>query len=402
MQKEHRIILSEAVQEFIRANEFTDEAKLVLGSPTTFGIPTTLIARQISARRKAKDKLPTFYTSEQILFPSALNLEQCSSERSARIKSEWVLRQGVSSEAVVDLTAGFGIDSFAFSYVFKEVQYVERDPTLASIAQSNFQQLEIRNVIVNAGSAEEFVANAQRKYSLLYIDPSRRSTGGKVHAFQDCEPDVIKLLPDFRRISDALLIKASPMLDLRLAITQLQGVSRIAIVSIQNECKEVLFLLKHGDVSDDPEIDAINSFSDQIDIFTFRRSDERNAQVSFSGPSKYLFEPNASILKAGAFNLTASRFGLKKLHKNTHLYTGNHILPEFPGRVFEVLGEIKSSPASAHQSFSDRTANVLSRNYPLSPDELKRKLKLKDGGENYLIGTSSIEGKHLLAMRRIK
>jgi 16S rRNA G966 N2-methylase RsmD len=364
-------------------------------------VPSSIIAEQISGRKKAKTKLPLYYKSGGIVYPLGLNLEQSSSEETAVFKAKTLNSILGKDKILADLTGGFGIDSFFFSTAFQKVYYIEPNASLLSFARHNHESLQAKNIEYRNSTCEEFLQTHTEKLDCAFVDPSRRNKSNqKVFKLSECEPNVPFLLSAIFEKTDCLLIKTSPLLDIQQGIKQLKHVEKVWIVSVDNECKELLFLCRSGFV-DEPKIIATNLRTDQLP-FEFSLPEEKESIAKFSEPLTYLYEPNASILKAGAFKFVGEKFLLFKLHTSTHLYTSQDLIQNFPGRVFKVIRPVKSDPKTLKEVFSEGKANVITRNYPLSPEELKKKTKLKDGGELYLLGFSGQKEKYLVAATRIK
>ena len=339
--------------------------------------------QQVDGRERTADKLPTFAAIEDWWYPVRLSCEQCSSEETARYKASIVHRTS-SLRTFLDLTGGYGIDTYFLSEHFAHADYVEQNAELCRIATHNFslKNQEPRIKTHNA-TAEEFLLSAGQ-YDLIFLDPARRdSHGGKVFRLEDCTPNVVELLPVLLKHltpDGRILLKLSPMLDLTQAVTALAAVHwDVHVVAIKNEVKEVL-LLSGGT----GKITAID-LAKKEQAFTFTREEENLSEkrsfsetvFTLSGEAGlYLYEPNASILKAGAYKLVAQRFGLHKLDVNTHLYGAEEWVPDFPGRVWKITND--QSPITH--------ANVVCRNYPLTPEQLKKKLHLRDGGTAFVIG----------------
>ena len=345
--------------------------------------------QQVEGRERTADKLPTFAAIDDWWYPVRLSCEQCSSEQTARYKASIV-----SGEKAVDLTGGYGVDSYFLSETFAHIDYVEQNAELCRIATHNFglplpASPKGKEISVHCCTAEEFLSSlsgeAGRGYDLIFLDPARRdSHGGKVFRLEDCTPNAVVLLPTLLTHSKRILLKLSPMLDLTQAVKSLSQVTwDIHVVAVKNEVKEVLLLSRGSG-----QITAIDlAKKDQAFIFT--REEEVNSEAINvrstinSEAVNYLYEPNAAILKAGAYKLIAQRFGLQKLDVNTHLYISDQLVSNFPGRVWQierVIKDRKDLPADLTQ------ANILTRNYPLTPDQLKKKLHLRDGGTAFIIG----------------
>ena len=385
------------VQEYIFAHANDDEKKLLLKHKSILGLSAVLIAQQIAGRRKAETKLPLFCGTKGYIYPPSLNLEQSSSEATAKFKTEIVQKEIGEKLKVIDLTGGLGIDSFFLSQIAERLDYIERDIELLNVARYN-HFLFTQNITHHNKSAEDFLVQAPDYYDFIFIDPSRRdSKARKVFSLSDCSPDITKLLPQLLDRADFVLLKASPLLDIKQGLKELSGVKKVIVVSVSNECKELLFLLRKDFVGE-PFIETynLNGEGKIKHQFQFTFSEEEKATSGFSNPKNYLYEPNASILKSGAFKSVGEKFGLNKIHVNTHLYTSNDLKKEFPGRVFEIEQlsfDVKSLP--------EKKANILTRNYPLAPDDLKKKLKLKDGGEKYVIAFSGERKKYVTLASRL-
>lgn len=394
------LLLQPEVRNFIREHENEDERALLLKHKTLFNLPASLVANQIAGRRKAKAKLPLYYTTPGIVFPPGLNLEQSSSEETALFKTSLLGEILSEKKSVVDLTGGFGIDSFFLSKIFDQVDYIEPNAELLEYARHNHKTLGVHHINHHHTTAEHFL-NSTSQHDCVFIDPSRRTAANKkVFRLADCEPDIVNLLPKIFEHTDRLLIKTSPLLDIQHGIKELSSVKNVWVVSVDNDCKELLFLCEKG-FAGEPAITAIN-LGTAHERFVFNFSDEKNAVTEFSEPLTYLYEPNASILKAGAFKRVAEIFALAKIHPNTHLYTSVNFIDGFPGRIFKINHTVKPEAKILADLLPEGKANVLTRNYPLSPDELKKKLKVNDGGKYYVIGFTGFKIRHFVIAERIK
>lgn len=394
-----------AIGKFILEHEQDDEKELLLKSRTILGFPSGWVADQLVGRRKAKTKLPLWYAHEEVEYPHEVNLEQCSSERTARFKAAMLKDELKSFGRAADLTAGFGVDSFYFGQIFDHVDCVEPDATLGAIAQHNHTVLgKNPGLAYHHCLAEEFLAAFGQDFDFVYVDPSRRSkTNRKVFKFKDCLPDVTRLVPAIFEMARVILIKSSPLIDLQAGQKELKNVARIFVVAVENECKEVLFLCKR-DYEEEPGIVAINlqnDYGSPEQRLLFHASDEATANAEFSVPLDFLYEPNAAILKAGAFKLVAVKFGVKKIGVNTHLYTSRDRVRDFPGRTFRVRAIVKPEPKIIREFFPEGKANVFCRNFPQRPEELKKKLRLKDGGDRFLIAFSGLREKFVVVADRV-
>lgn len=366
-------------QKFIRDHEQHDPFQLVLQAKKYPDLPIKAIVEQIRARQKAKTKLPEWYQTEGIVFPPLLSIEQCSSEATARYKSGLV-----SGSHLVDLTGGAGVDTYYMSQSFDKVDYVEKNGVLSAIARHNLQVLRANNIAVHHTQSEDFLQTLSRPVNCIYLDPARRDDHAlKVFRLEDCTPNVVDMLHVLVSRAQTVLIKTSPMLDIGAAMQELQYVDQVHVVAVNNECKEVLYQLK-TEPSQDQEVIAINLQGYDHQVFKFRKSAEITAEVIYSPPLQYVYEPNVAILKAGAFKLIAQAYSLYKLHPHTHLYTSDQLVPDFPGRIFKCEA-IRAYNRKAVQGFlPENKANITTRNFPDSVKEARKKLGIAEGGSYYL------------------
>ncbi len=369
------------VQGFIASNELVDVQRLLLKHKEIHGIPTAWIAQQIQGRRKAKEKLPDWYNAPGIVYPPAVNLEQCSSQLTAKYK-----RGLVSGHHAADLTGGFGVDAFYLSQVFSIVDYVEPDEALLKIAQHNHVLLGAANIRYHNTNAEDFLRKNSMALDLLFVDPSRRAGSKKAVRLDDSVPDVVALKSLLLKKSLHVLIKSSPLLDLTQAHREMKNVDQFIVLAIANECKELLIGLRH-EAPKEPTIHAVDLDKEgESTPFAFTRSQEKQAHAHFSLPLAYLYEPNAAILKAAAFKLISERYNLLKLAPDTHLYTSDEKINEFPGRLFKVVERVALGK-ELKKKLDSGYVNILTRNYPLTVEEIKKKTGLEEGGNSYLICT---------------
>lgn len=373
--------MNKETEQFIAQHEKDDIFSLKLLNKPESNVDIDLALRQITGKQKIKPKVPLFYDTEDILYPVQLSLEQSSSESTASYKS-----LQCKGDSLVDLTGGFGVDCFFMSRQFKQVTYVERQEELCNLAKHNFKVLGNGHIRVIQAETEKYLP-AMKHADWIFIDPARRSTSGKkVILLSDCEPDIRNIYPILLERATQVMIKLSPMMDISAAIRDLPNTNEIHIISVENECKEVLLVLNQT-IPKTIKVKTINLGKDKGNqVFDYNLEDELTAEVSFASEiEKYLYEPNASIMKSGAFKLISNRFRIHKLHKNTHLYTSNELIHEFPGRIFEVTDMCGNSKKELKKLINKiPKANVSTRNYPVPVDELRKKLKIKDGGEIYL------------------
>jgi len=400
------LIRSPKIQSFIEAHHQDDPNELLLKFKNIFDAPVSVIVDQIVGRRKAKEKLPTWYNHNQIIYPPSLNIEQSSSEKAALYKII-ILKQSlgtdINTKTLLDLTGGFGVDSYFFSQVFKEIHFVEPNEVLLEVARHNHKQLGATNISYYNSTAAEFLDSLtnKKRFDLIYIDPSRRSKNNmKVFSWHQCEPDVVTLQDKIGHIGDNLFVKSSPLLDIDIALKELQYVKKVSVISIHNECKELLFYCENN-FNSEPVVEAIN-LTDGVESFLFKISEERKAEVTYSDPLKFIYEPNASILKSGAFRTIAAVFNVHKIHANTHLYTSDRFIENFPGRIFQTESFVKSDPKIIRNFFPAGKGNVVTRNYPLTVEGLRKKINLKEGGDKFLIGCSGVKKKFLIVATKIR
>ena len=372
------------------------------------------MVQQEEGRARLRDKLPTLVEQADWWFPPRLACEQCSSELTATYKTALIRQHYTHSPSLcregrggsfIDLTGGYGIDSFYLSAFATEAHYVEQDPELCRIAVHNFARTRPHLQVHNT-TAEEFLrtlpdANKENNV-LIYLDPARRDThGGKVFRIEDCTPNIIDLLPLLLQKSTVLMIKLSPMLDITAALRSLGEGWQVHVVAVRNEVKELLFV-RHSQLS---TLTAANYAHEHWQTLTFTLQQEQEAQVSYWNPQhtpRYLYEPNAAILKAAAFRFISERYRINKLAPNTHLYAADHLLSDFPGRVWEVIAPLTSSMLKhLSETLQEQGASILTRNYPLSPDQLRKKLKLRDSATQTIIGVRVADKPTLFWSRRI-
>ena len=340
---------------------------------------------QIAGRQIAEAKVPTWYRTEGLLYPKHLSMEQCSSEATAIYKASLV-----ESETFADLTGGFGIDCSFLSRKFKKADYVERQAELCELAKHNFPLLGL-NILVHNEDGVEYLKQ-MNPVDVLFLDPARRDGhGGKTVAISDCEPDVSALEDLLVEKARKVMVKLSPMLDLSLALKDLKHVCEVHIVSTDNECKELLLVLQKTSISSDISIHCINIIrSGDCQAYTFTQEQERMSDCPLAHEVEaYLYEPNASILKAGAYRSLTQAYPVKKLHPSSHLYVSPYFIEDFPGRRFHVeavSGFGKKELKDFLQGMEK--ANLTIRNFPSSVADLRKRLKLKDGGEDYLFATT--------------
>lgn len=386
---------------FIHAHLNNDVRQLLLrpgANPNKLDLPK--LVAQIAARQKAKEKLPAWYANESLVFPPALSVEQASSESTAHYKASLV-----GGDLLADLTGGMGVDTWAFAKQVGRVIYVERQANLAELAAHNLSQLGTTNVTVLSGDGLASIAGFTEPVSWVYLDPHRRNEqGGKVVQLSDCEPDISnsETLNSILTKTERILVKTSPLLDIDSTVRKLNQVHSVHIVAVQGEVKEVLLEIGRQAIDADAvTVTAVNLTAGGNVAFQFSKGDERSADVQLSDPLQYIYEPNAAILKAGAFRLVASRYGLSKLAPNSHLYTSHTVVADFPGRIFSLDTLVKPDRKALQEHIPTMKANLTTRNFPQSVADLRKKLGLKEGGDTYVLATTLQNGdKRLLVTRK--
>lgn len=375
-------ILNSEVQDYIGNNLHTDAGKVALLKSPFKEVSAAELAGQIAAKKKATHKLSTWFNQQGIYYPPLLSIEQCSSETTAQYKAN--LAKG---DTLLDLTAGFGVDSFFFAQKLSKVYSCEINPELSSISAHNAKILGANNIECLAHDGIDFLKNTDQKFGTIYIDPARRSQSNKVFKLKDCTPDVTEHLELLLAKANRIVIKTAPLLDISAGLAELKNVSEIHIVSVKNECKELLWVIEK-DFNADPQV-VCATLNDQQKTFSFQLS-EMNAPVAIAShrPPVYLYEPDVALLKSGAFNLVGARFGLHKLHQHSQLYSSDLFLPEFPGRIFKIeawlsLNEIKKE--------KNLTGNVIVRNFPEKAENLVKKYKIKPSHNDFIIFTQTNE-----------
>lgn len=370
---------------FIREHATDDTHRLLLSVSRYPEIEMELVVRQIEGRRKAVVKLPSLLQVDDFIYPSKLAMEQCSSEQTALYKASLL-----SGGSVADLTGGLGIDALFMSRKADSYCYVEHNEALTHIASSNFNACGA-NVEVHCDDGLEFLKRTGRWFDCIYLDPARRDgNNNKMVMLASCEPDVPAHLELLWEHTARILVKTSPMLDISMAVRELGCVAKIYVVAVKNECKELLFECRAK--ATEHTIVCVNLDSVNDEPFAFAPEEERLATVGYAPIDSYLYEPNTALLKAGAFRLPALRFGLRKLHPDTHLYTSSELKTDFPGRIFRVMATGPLNRQTVTEWLPDRKANVAVRNFPQQPEEIKKKFGLTDGGEAYLFAATLCNG----------
>ena len=369
-------ILQPEVQQFINENLKADLPKLILKGSNFNEITVQELANQIVAKQKSEKKLPSFFNKELIYYPNKISIEQTSSEITAKYKA-----QLVSGETLVDVTGGFGVDSYYFSKRFTTVTHCEINQDLAEMVTHNFKQLDVTNCVTVSGNGIDFLKETKQHFDCIYIDPSRRNTEkGKVFLLKDCMPYVPPKIDFLFSKTNQILVKLSPILDITNTINELKNVKEVHVVGVHNEVKELLFLLEK-DYSNKIEIKTVNLKKDGNEVLDFEYQLETTS--TYSAPQNYLYEPNAAILKSGGFHQITQQIQVSKIQQHTHLYTSKDLI-NFPGRTFEITDVFLYHKKRINKLLTDKKANITIRNFPKTVAQIRKETKLKDGGDAYL------------------
>lgn len=376
-------LLNSDIQDFILQNLQNPISKLALQKNPFPNIEWKLILNQIEAKAKSKDKLPTWFNAKDIIYPPKISIEQTSSEKTAFYKSTIV-----SGNSLVDLSAGFGVDTFYFSKQLKSIVHCEINQGLSMIVQHNFKKLGVSNVTFIEEDSSIFLEKSNQKWDWIYIDPSRRNdVKGKVFLLKDCLPNVPENLSFYFEKSNAILIKTAPLLDISAGLNELKNVKKIHIVAVENEVKELLWEL-HKDFNAEPTIKTINIQKEGTDYFEFE-CNQNFIEIDFSLPQKFLYEPNSAIMKSAGFDSIGLTFKLKKLQKHSHLFTSNELI-DFPGRRFEIQEIFTYSKSEMKKKLMNSKSNISIRNFPETVEMIRKKWKISDGGNQYCFFTTDM------------
>ena len=404
------MLINEKTWSFIRQHADDDVRKLALQGVKDAEVDLQLALQQIAGRQTARRKLPSWAAVESIVYPPHLNMEQCSSEQTARYKASLTpipSPKGEGSDVFVDLTGGFGVDFYWMSQRFKQRVYVEQNESLCTISSHNFEVLGHKCSVCCCDTATYLTTMPH--VDLIYMDPARRNEhGGRAYGIEDCSPNVLELLPLLMEKASRVMLKLSPMLDWRKAVEDLKYVSEVHIVSVDNECKELLLLLDQ-ERSADLRVVCVNDdscfefFPGQGKIVPEERNDfSLGEKRPFAiGETAFLYEPNASIMKAGCFEEVEQGFPVQQISQNSHLFLSSVEIEDFPGRRFQISSISSMNKQGLRTALKEvERANISVRNFPLSADQLRKKLKLKDGGDVYIFATTMSDGEHRLFICR--
>ncbi|MES2797843.1 MAG: class I SAM-dependent methyltransferase [Bacteroidota bacterium] len=383
--------LDEVSKKFIEENLNSKVEKLLLQSKSSQPQNIKELAEQIKGKQKIKDKLPTWYENRELIMPKSISTEQASSEITAHYKSTLI-----KGQLLIDLTGGMGIDFLAMAQNFEKAIYIEENSDLKEITQTNLNTLGIRNAEYFSENSVDFITNFKEKADWIYLDPARRNLAGeKTVLLANCEPNILDIKDLILGKTDNILLKCSPMLDIELAVRQLETVFKIYIITVDNEVKELLFHIKKT-VNIEPETKVVHLAKNEINEFDFYTYKENQLKYNIGPIQKYLYEPHAGLMKATAFKTISEVFSCTKLHPNTHLYTSNNLILNFPGRKFEVLEVIKPNKKEIQKRIPEPKANLTIRNFPGTVDQLRKTLGLKDGGDTYLFACTNSQNEKII------
>ena len=423
--------MNEATRAFIREHGDDDVRRLALQAARKKDVDMTLALQQISGRQTARKKMPTWAACEDIVYPPHLSMEQCSSELTARYKAAIVAEkarrlkdEGVGSTRFVDLTGGFGVDFSWMSRSFDERIYVERNADLCALASTNFPLLGLKATVVQADACDYL--HGMEAADVVFLDPARRNEqGGRTYALADCTPNVLEMVDEWRQKVRFVVLKLSPMLDWHKAVEDLTHngesslrVEEVHLVAVQNECKELLVVLatRGGEVPVRCVCVNLNAAAEGLaQRFEFDVCEAKNArfiEISLDGSDlssaalqragvSYLYEPHAAIMKAGCFALLCQRLQLATIAKDSHLFVADRLVADFPGRQFRIVAITTMNKRElATKMKGIGKANITVRNFPMGVAQLRKRLKLKDGGDDYLFATTLADGSHVLIIAK--
>lgn len=385
-------ILHSEVQEYISANLKTEITKLILKGSPFEKVSVQELANQIIAKQKSEKKLPTWFSTESIYYPTKISIEQTSSEVAAAHKVSLI-----SGDSVIDITGGFGIDAHAFSKQFKKVVHCEINDQLSEIVAHNFKQLNIDNIETFAGDGLQFLKKTSQKFDCVFIDPSRRHDAkGKVFLLKDCLPYIPPEIEFLFTKATQILIKTSPILDISNTIKELKSVVKVQIIAFNNEVKELLFLLEKNPPNT-IRVEAINYQKNSLQQIEFNH--QSAAKSTYSPPLTYLYEPNAAILKSGGFHEISHQLKVFKLHQHSHLYTSDQLM-DFPGRQFIITQSMPYDKKKIKKFIGQEKANITIRNFPKSVAQIRKETKIKEGGQVFIFFTTNLDNKQIVLFCR--
>ena len=381
-------LLSAEIQEFINSSLQANISKLALSKNPFPEVDWKEIINQIVSKNKSQHKLPTWFNTDNIYYPASISIEQTSSETTAKYKSELI-----SGTSLIDLTGGFGVDDYYFSKKFEHVIHCEKNGALSEMVQHNYGVLNVNNITCLAQNSTEVIEQSENAFDWIYIDPSRRSdVKGKVFLLKDCLPNVPENLSLYFSKSQSILIKTAPILDITAGCMELENIKSIHIVAIENEVKEILWLLEKG-YDAEIELFAVNIQKEKTDCNAFILGEHTPAR--FSLPQEFLYEPNAPLLKSGGVDYLCDALHITKLHPHSHLFTHSELV-DFPGRRFSINEVIPFKKENLKKQLEGKKMNITTRNFPLTVEEIRKKYKIADGGTVYAFFTTNINNEKIV------
>lgn len=386
-------ILDKAIQKYINQNLNTDVSHIALSKSPFGDITPAELANQIGAKKKSEKKLPTWFNTPNIYYPSTLSIEQTSSEITANYKSKLTI-----GNSLIDITGGFGIDAYYFAKQINEVTHCEINTELAAITAHNASILGSQNIAFFAGDGLAFLKNSSVFYDTIYVDPARRAEKGKVFMLKDCTPDVVSNLDFLLTKCKRIIIKTAPLLDITAGLLTLENVSEIHIVSVKNECKELLWIIDKDYVGELKITASTLNNEDKSFSFTKRESQVNTQFATEIKVNDYLYEPDVALLKSGAFDLIGQRYNLLKLHPQTQLYSSSDFNAYFPGRIYKIEEILSARDLKRAENL---IGNVVVRNYPAKAEDLVKKYKIKPDKEAFLIFTKVANDENIVIKGRI-
>lgn len=381
-------ILTTEIQDFISNSLQANISKLALSKNPFPEVDWKEVINQIVSKNKSKSKLPTWFSTNGIYYPPSISIEQTSSEITAKYKSELL-----SGKSIIDLTGGFGVDCYYFSKKFEKVTHCEKNTELSVIVKHNYEKLNVKNIECIGENSTEVLSNTKTNFDWIYIDPSRRSDiKGKVFLLKDCLPNVPANLDFYFSKSKNIIIKTAPILDITAGINELNHIKSIHIIAIDNEVKELLWILEKDYVGE-IEITSINIQKEKTDSNSFILG--QNTPASFALPNMFLYEPNAPLLKSGCSDNLSKTLGIDKLHPHSHLFT-NMKLIDFPGRRFIIETVIPFKKEELKKHIEGKKMNITTRNFPLAVEEIRKKYKIAEGGKVYTFFSTNINDEKIV------
>ncbi|WP_262249019.1 class I SAM-dependent methyltransferase [Parapedobacter soli] len=371
-------ILTPEVQRFLTEHEHSAPSAIALAKSPFPAVSAAELAQQLDGRQRCRKKLPLWHSTPGIYYPEKLAIEQASSQITATHKAAIVAK----GSRVIDLTGGFGVDTLFLAQRAATVTHCETNAPLSQIARHNTAAMGLTNcTFIAADGMEHLRTQPDNTFDVAYIDPSRRVAQRKVFRLQDCVPDVVALQGELLRKVPQLIIKSAPLLDITAALEALESVSAVHIVSSGNECKELLFVMDRGHTGE-PQLVATALTADSVAWFAFTPAEELTASPTYGAPTGYLHEPDAALLKSGAFKLIGTRYGLDKLHRHTHLYTAREPHDDFMGKIFRITDVV--TYGAFKKAKTTYRGNVSTRNFPLKAEELRKRHRISEGGDQHL------------------